>query len=91
MIREDLSNVNVLRSVDEETPPEDVKEDEENSSAETGNVIRVEILGSESAEEDDAGGAANATNEQEEATAEAVNVECCPDVAEDGEGGPAGV
>jgi hypothetical protein len=29
MVREDLSDVDILRSIDEEAPPEDVEEDEE--------------------------------------------------------------
>ena len=54
MIREDLRDVDVLRGVDEEAPPEDVEEDEENGGAESGCVGRVQVLGREGAEEDDA-------------------------------------
>jgi len=62
MVREYFCDVDVLRCVDEEAPPENIEEDEEDGRAETGDVGGVEKLGGERAQENDAGGAARGTD-----------------------------
>jgi hypothetical protein len=42
MVGEDLGHVDILCGVDEETPPDDVEPDEEDTRAETGFIVRVE-------------------------------------------------
>ncbi len=81
----------VLCGIDEKAPPEDIEKDEEDRGIQSRGVSCVEKLGGECAEEDDAGGAADGSDQHEETAAEAVERKGCDGVAEDGEGGPAGV
>jgi len=81
MIREDLSEVNVLRGINEEAPPEDIEEDEEDSSPQTGFVGGVEECRSQCAETDDARSRTTSTDEHEYAAAESIDVKCCPSIS----------
>lgn len=89
VVREDLGDVDVLRGVDEEAPPADVEPDEEHGGVEAGFVGRVEERRGQGAQEDEGRNASCGPDEHEEASAEAVNIQCGPGVADDGECGPA--
>lgn len=89
VVGEDLGHVDVLGGVDEEAPPEDVEPDEEDGRVEPGLVGGVEERRRQGTQEDQGGDATRRPDEHEEASAEAVNIEGSPGVADDGERGPA--
>jgi hypothetical protein len=81
VVGEDLGDVDVLRCVDEEAPPEDVEEADENGGFEAGAVGCVEEGCGESAEEDGGGQASACADEQHGAAADFVNVKGSPCVS----------
>lgn len=81
----------VLCSIDKETPPENVKENKEHRGVQARGVSRIKKLSSQRAKENDAGGAADGADEHVQPATEAIDCQCGDGVAEDGEGGPAGV
>ena len=81
----------VLCGINKETPPKDIEEDEEHRGVQPSSVSRIEKFGGECAQENDAGSAADGADEHKQPAAEAVNGQGGDGVAEDGEGGPAGV
>ena len=91
MIREDLSDVDILRGVHEKRPPEDKEEHEKHSSAESGKVVGSQILCGEGAEEDERDDAAHGAGEEIRSSSKAVDGESSPAVSDHGEAVPAGV
>lgn len=88
MIREDFRQINVLRCVDEEAPPEDVEEDEEHRCVQSSGVTGAEEFCCQGTQEDDGCDAAERADQHESPAAEAVDCEGGDGVTEDGEGCP---
>lgn len=91
MVGEDLRDVDVLRRVHEERPPEDEEEHEEDGCAKTGEVGGVEVFRGESAEEDQRDDAPHRAEEEVRPSPEPVDRECRPAVSNHCEAVPAGV
>ena len=89
MIRPDLADVDILRGVDEETPPKNEEPDEEDSRVQPRLIRSVEVCCCQSAEEYERHRHARCSDEKKGPPSPAIDVKRCPDVANDRERRPA--